>query len=89
MTPARSPDSSPAETFADSLNTGREMLDGLTIGSGPALVAAEVEDRSPTSFTSPATVKTHVNRTMTKLGVHDRAGLVIAAYESGLVKPGD
>ena len=39
-------------------------------------------------FLSPATVKTHVNRTMTKLGVHDRAGLVIAAYESGLVRPG-
>jgi DNA-binding NarL/FixJ family response regulator len=28
-------------------------------------------------------VKTHVNRAMTKLGVHDRAQLVIAAYEAG------
>jgi DNA-binding NarL/FixJ family response regulator len=34
---------------------------------------------------SPATAKTHVNRIMTKLYAHDRAQLVIAAYESGLV----
>jgi DNA-binding NarL/FixJ family response regulator len=39
-------------------------------------------------FVSPATAKTHVNRAMTKLGVRDRAQLVIAAYESGLVRPG-
>jgi DNA-binding NarL/FixJ family response regulator len=35
---------------------------------------------------SPATVKTHVNRSMAKLGAHDRAQLVIAAYQSGLVR---
>lgn len=39
-------------------------------------------------FVSPATVKTHVNRSMTKLGVHDRAQLVVIAYETGLVVPG-
>jgi DNA-binding NarL/FixJ family response regulator len=38
---------------------------------------------------SPATVKTHVSRAMTKLGAHDRAQLVIAAYEYGLVRPGE
>lgn len=37
---------------------------------------------------SPATVKTHVNRSMTKLGVRDRAQLVVLAYEAGLVRPG-
>jgi DNA-binding NarL/FixJ family response regulator len=37
---------------------------------------------------SPATVKTHVNRAMTKLGARDRAQLVVVAYESGLVRPG-
>jgi DNA-binding NarL/FixJ family response regulator len=36
---------------------------------------------------SAHTVKTHVNRTMTKLDAHDRAQLVIAAYEAGLVQP--
>ena len=37
---------------------------------------------------SPATVRTHVGRVMAKLDAHDRAQLVVAAYESGLVKPG-
>ncbi|MFB2580270.1 response regulator [Herbiconiux sp. P15] len=37
---------------------------------------------------SPHTAKTHVNRIMTKLYAHDRAQLVITAYESGLVAPG-
>jgi DNA-binding NarL/FixJ family response regulator len=37
---------------------------------------------------SPATAKTHVSRAMTKLGVRDRAQLVVAAYENGLVRPG-
>ena len=39
-------------------------------------------------FVSPATAKTHVNRAMTKLGARDRAQLVVAAYQSGLVRPG-
>ncbi|MEU0556877.1 response regulator transcription factor [Dactylosporangium sp. NPDC006015] len=34
---------------------------------------------------SPHTVKTHINRSMTKLGAHDRAQLVVVAYECGLV----
>jgi DNA-binding NarL/FixJ family response regulator len=37
---------------------------------------------------SAATVKTHVNRAMTKLGARDRAQLVVFAYEAGLVRPG-
>jgi DNA-binding NarL/FixJ family response regulator len=36
---------------------------------------------------SPFTAKTHVNRAMAKLGAHDRAQLVIIAYETGLVRP--
>jgi DNA-binding NarL/FixJ family response regulator len=36
---------------------------------------------------SPATAKTHVNRVMTKLAAHDRAQLVVWAYETGLVSP--
>jgi DNA-binding NarL/FixJ family response regulator len=36
---------------------------------------------------SPATAKTHVNRTMVKLGARDRAQLVVAAYSSGLARP--
>ena len=37
---------------------------------------------------SPATAKTHVSRILAKLGLRDRAQLVIAAYESGLITPG-
>ncbi|WP_117211053.1 response regulator [Allorhizocola rhizosphaerae] len=36
---------------------------------------------------SEATVKTHLNRTMTKLRLTSRAQAVVVAYESGLVKP--
>ncbi|MEV0387044.1 response regulator transcription factor [Nonomuraea sp. NPDC050643] len=36
---------------------------------------------------SRTTAKTHVNRAMLKLGAHDRAQLVIIAYETGLVHP--
>jgi DNA-binding NarL/FixJ family response regulator len=39
-------------------------------------------------FLSPLTSKTHVSRTMSKLGARDRAQLVVMAYESGLVTPG-
>lgn len=37
---------------------------------------------------SPHTAKTHVNRIMAKLHAHDRAQLVVVAYEHGLVRPG-
>ncbi len=39
-------------------------------------------------FMSPATAKTHVVRTMSKLHASDRAQLVVMAYETGLVTPG-
>jgi DNA-binding NarL/FixJ family response regulator len=35
---------------------------------------------------SPATVKTHVNRAMVKVGARDRAQLVVSAYRSGLAE---
>ncbi|HEX8861182.1 MAG TPA: response regulator transcription factor [Actinomycetes bacterium] len=39
-------------------------------------------------FMAAATVKTHVSRIMSKLNAHDRAQLVVLAYETGLVHPG-
>jgi DNA-binding NarL/FixJ family response regulator len=40
-------------------------------------------------YLAPSTAKTHVNRAMTKLGARDRAQLVVIAYQTGLVRPGD
>ena len=37
---------------------------------------------------SPLTAKTHVSRAMVKLGVRDRAQLVVLAYETGLARVG-
>lgn len=56
----------------------REIL--TLVGTG--LTNAEIAERL---VVSPATAKTHVNRVMGKLAVHDRSQLVIAAYEGGLV----
>ncbi|GAA2011066.1 response regulator transcription factor [Microbacterium ulmi] len=59
----------------------REVLLLVARGSSNDEIASEL-------FISPHTAKTHVKRIMMKLHAHDRAQLVIAAYESGLLIPG-
>ncbi|GGO61772.1 DNA-binding response regulator [Microbacterium nanhaiense] len=59
----------------------REVLEFVARGRSNQDIAAQL-------FISPHTAKTHVNRIMAKVGAHDRAQLVILAYESGLVSPG-
>ena len=77
--PAREP---PAATRLGALTDREREVLGL-VGEG-----LSNDDIAQRLFMSPATVKTHVSRVMSKLGTHDRAGLVVLAYETGLVRPG-
>jgi DNA-binding NarL/FixJ family response regulator len=79
---ARQP--APTTVAASSLDeiTGREREILRLIGLG--LSNAEITDRL---YVSMSTTKTHVGRLLMKLGARDRAHLVIAAYEAGLVGP--
>jgi DNA-binding NarL/FixJ family response regulator len=60
----------------------REIAALVALGLSNADIATRL-------YLSPLTVKTHVNRAMSKLGVRDRAQLVVIAYQTGLVRPGD
>jgi len=64
--------------------TGRELEVLALIANG--LSNEQVAVRLVVADT---TVKTHVNRIFAKLGASSRAQLVVLAYESGLVRPGE
>jgi DNA-binding NarL/FixJ family response regulator len=78
------PASAPAQRSRLAALTGREREVLALVARG--LANAEIADRL---FVGETTVKTHLGRILTKLGLRDRVHAVIFAYESGLVRVGD
>ena len=59
----------------------QEVLHAIACGLTNAEIAA-------TLFISELTVKSHIGRIFTKLGLRDRPAAIVYAYDSGLVSPG-
>ncbi len=78
---ARSKEPAPAAGMEQLTEREREVMALVGIGLSNDEIARRL-------VVSPLTAKTHVSRTMVKLGARDRAQLVVLAYESGLVRPG-
>ena len=75
------PDKPPHAALLEALSTReREVLIEVAGGWSNAEIGVRL-------YISAATVKTHVSRLLMKLDAHDRAQLVMIAYETGLVTP--
>jgi DNA-binding NarL/FixJ family response regulator len=70
----------PARDLGELTEREREVLTLIGLGLSNTEIAGRL-------YVSMSTTKTHIGRLLMKLGARDRAHLVIAAYEAGLVRP--
>lgn len=79
------------ERLASRVSPG--LLDGLTPREREVLALVgrgmSNDEIGQALFLSPATARTYVSRLLAKLAARDRSRLVVLAYESGLVRPGE
>jgi DNA-binding NarL/FixJ family response regulator len=76
------PGAAPSGALAELTDREAEVVRLVARG----LSNAEIAERM---VVSEATVKTHVARILSKLGLRDRTQVVVMAYETGFVQPGD
>ena len=76
------PDRTPPAALNALTEREREVLSLVAHGMSNPEIAQQL-------VVSPATVKTHMSRILAKLNARDRAQLVMIAYETGLVLPGE
>jgi DNA-binding NarL/FixJ family response regulator len=79
---AGTPPQDGADPFGELTERELEVPNAIARGHSNGEIAGQL-------FLSEATVKTHVTRVLAKLGVRDRVQIVVAAYECGLVRPGE
>jgi DNA-binding NarL/FixJ family response regulator len=77
------PAGAPSSTVVHEALTARELevLLAMAAGRSNPEIAADL-------FISELTVKSHVGRIFTKLGLRDRPAAIVYAYDHGLVRPG-
>ncbi|WP_375424400.1 response regulator [uncultured Friedmanniella sp.] len=76
--PGRPRDSSPDPRLALLTSRELEVLNEIAAGASNAEIGARL-------YLAEGTVKTHIGRLLAKLSVRDRVGLVLFAYETGVV----